>query len=105
MKDKTTAGILALLLGGIGVHHFYLGNTGRGVIYLLFCWTVIPTIIALVEGIQYLTMSQDKFNRKINQTAGSLNVNTADELEKLASLRDKGVITEDEFQIRKSKLL
>lgn len=30
MKDKTTAGILALLLGGIGAHKFYLGRTGLG---------------------------------------------------------------------------
>lgn len=65
-KDKTTAGILGILLGGLGVHKFYLGNTTMGVIYLLTCWTFIPGIIGLIEGIKYLTMSQEEFDAKYN---------------------------------------
>jgi TM2 domain-containing membrane protein YozV len=48
-KDKTTGILLALFLGGFGAHHFYLGNTGLGIAYILFCWTFIPAIAALVE--------------------------------------------------------
>lgn len=33
MKNKTTAGLLALFLGGLGVHQFYLGNGGKGVLH------------------------------------------------------------------------
>lgn len=63
-KDRITAALLAFFLGGIGVHHFYLGNTFRGVIYLLFCWTFIPGIIALVEFIMLLCMSDATFQQK-----------------------------------------
>ena len=35
MKNKTTAGLLALFLGGCGAHHFYLGNNKKGLTYLL----------------------------------------------------------------------
>jgi len=63
-KSKTTAGILAILLGGLGVHKFYLGKTGQGILYLIFCWTYIPAIIGLVEGIIYLTSSDEKFYEK-----------------------------------------
>ncbi|WP_218184986.1 TM2 domain-containing protein [Paenibacillus sp. 1_12] len=63
-KSKTTAGILAILLGGLGVHHFYLENIVLGIVYLLFCWTGIPSIIAMIEGIVYLTSSDQSFNRK-----------------------------------------
>ncbi|MEI8018751.1 MAG: GYF domain-containing protein [Schlesneria sp.] len=63
-KNRMTAAILALLLGGIGIHHFYLGNTLLGVIYLLFCWTFIPGIIALVEGIFLLCMSDASFDKR-----------------------------------------
>ena len=66
-KDKTTAGILAILLGGYGIHHFYLGNTGLGILYLCLFWTLIPGIIALVEGILYLTMSESEFQRKYSR--------------------------------------
>ena len=65
-KDKTTAVILAFLLGGIGVHKFYLRQVGLGIVYLLFCLTYIPGIIAFIEGIILLTMSQEDFDRKYN---------------------------------------
>lgn len=61
MKNKTVAAALAIFLGGVGLHHFYLGNTLRGCIYLLTCWTGIPAIIGLVEGIIYLFISEEKF--------------------------------------------
>lgn len=66
MKSKTTAGIFALVFGGLGVHRFYLGQKGLGILYLLFVWTFIPTIIAMIDGIVFLTQSEDKFNRKYN---------------------------------------
>ena len=46
-KDRTTAILLTLFLGGIGAHRFYLGQIGLGVLYLLFCWTLAPAIIAV----------------------------------------------------------
>lgn len=48
-KSKTTAVMLAPFLGGLGVHHFYLGRIGWGVVYLLFSLTGIPVLVALVE--------------------------------------------------------
>ena len=44
-KDGGIGALLALLLGGLGVHHFYLGWWLAGLIYLLFCWTFIPMIL------------------------------------------------------------
>jgi TM2 domain-containing membrane protein YozV len=63
-KSKTTAGILAIFLGGIGVHKFYLNRPGMGILYLLFCWTYVPAIIGFIEGIIYLTASDQKFYEK-----------------------------------------
>jgi len=63
-KSKTTAGILAILLGSIGVHKFYLGRPGMGILYILFCWTFIPSIAGLIEGIIYLTSSDERFYSK-----------------------------------------
>lgn len=67
MKSKTTAALLAIFLGGLGIHKFYLGKTFLGVIYLLLCWTYVPAVVALVEGILYLTTSESEFNRKYNR--------------------------------------
>ncbi len=65
-KSRTTAAILAFLLGGLGVHKFYLGRIGAGILYLLFCWTFIPVIIAFIEFIIYLTMTDEAFSAKYN---------------------------------------
>ena len=59
VKSRIAAGLLALFVGGFGVHKFYCGQVGLGVIYLLFFWTFIPAIIAFIEGIIYLTSPND----------------------------------------------
>ncbi len=63
-KSRVAAALLAFFLGGIGVHKFYLGQTGLGILYLLFCWTFIPAIIAFIEAIVYLCTSDANFARK-----------------------------------------
>jgi TM2 domain-containing membrane protein YozV len=65
-KSKTTAALLALLVGGLGAHHFYLNNVALGIVYLVFCFTFIPALIALIEAIVFLTMSDDAFDEKYN---------------------------------------
>ena len=62
-KNRLVAALLALLLGGIGAHHFYLGRPILGVVYLLFCWTFIPAIVAVIEGLVLLCTSDDAFHR------------------------------------------
>lgn len=52
--------LLALFLGGIGAHDFYVGKTVKGLIKLAFCWTGIPTIISLFNIIGAL-MNKDEF--------------------------------------------
>ncbi len=60
---KITAGILGLLFGGLGVHKFYLGYTGAGVIQLLasFFTCGLFAVIGHVEGIIYLTKPDQEF--------------------------------------------
>lgn len=67
-KSRIVAALLALFLGGLGIHHFYLGNNKRGILYLLFFWTLIPAIIAFFEAISYLLKSDEEFERKYLST-------------------------------------
>ncbi len=68
MKDKNVAGILALFLGWLGVHRFYLGQIGRGIVYLIFSWFPLIWLIALIDAIVLLTMDQQRFDEKYNGT-------------------------------------
>jgi TM2 domain-containing membrane protein YozV len=67
LKDKTVAGILAILLGGFGIHKFYLNEIPTGILYLVFCWTLVPGFMAFIEGIIYFTESDESFNQKYNK--------------------------------------
>ena len=98
-KNKVVAGILALILGGLGIHKFYLGHTTEGIIHLLIFYigllplfpvfmvlivmgdifpqamllfiiitlplfgTLAISIIAIIEGIIYLTKSDEDFDQ------------------------------------------
>jgi TM2 domain-containing membrane protein YozV len=48
-RDEVVGILLALFLGGFGIHHFYLRRTGLGILYLCFCWTGIPSLLGLIE--------------------------------------------------------
>ncbi len=63
--DKIAAGVLNILLGGIGVGHFYTGQTLRGVLDIVFCWTGVPAIIGLVEGIIWLCEDDDAWAERV----------------------------------------
>lgn len=65
MKSKIVAGILAILIGGLGVHRFYMGHIGKGILYLVFCWTGIPSILALIEGIMFLVKTDEEFEQVV----------------------------------------
>lgn len=66
-KDKVVAGLLAIFLGTLGIHKFYLGYTKAAVIMLLVSLltfgvgATVMAIIALIEGIMYLTKSDEEF--------------------------------------------
>lgn len=111
MRNRTTAALLAFFLGGIGGQFFYLGRAGAGIACLLFCWTFIPCFIALYHFIKFLTMTDGEFNAQYNQIAGmpmyaaAAGGNVGDELSKLHDLKEKGVLTDEEFAARKAKLL
>lgn len=65
-KSRGVAAVLALLLGGIGVHRFYLDQTNKGLMYLLFCWTLIPAFIAFIDFIAFLLVSKKDFDKEYN---------------------------------------
>lgn len=66
---KIVTGILAIVVGGLGIHKFVLGYQKEGVIMLLVsvlsCFMLSPVmhIIAIVEGVMYLTKSDEEFVR------------------------------------------
>jgi len=64
--NKTTAGLLAIFLGTIGLHKFYLGQSGQGIGYLLFCWTGVPSVLGVIDGIVYLSMTDQAFWAKFH---------------------------------------
>jgi TM2 domain-containing membrane protein YozV len=63
-KSRSIAILLAIFLGGFGIHKFYLNKPGQGMLYLLFCWTFIPAIAGFIEAIVYLCHDDRSFQQK-----------------------------------------
>lgn len=57
--NKIVYVLLAFFLGGIGIHKFYAGKTAAGFLYLIFCWTFIPSLLAFIDFIVGLTKTSD----------------------------------------------
>lgn len=66
-KDKMITLLIIFFFGYVGGQYFYLGQISKGVLCLLFCWTFIPTIIALIQFFIILAMSDQEFNARYNQ--------------------------------------
>ncbi len=112
MKSKSTAIIICFFLGSIGIHKFYLGENLAGIFYLLFCLTGIPALIAFFEFFSLIFMSDADFNIKYNKgIAGGYSgvaVSAQDATRALANLKklyDSGVITAEEYEEKRQKLL
>lgn len=61
-KNRTTAAILAIFLGGIGAHKFYMGYNKEGVVQLLLSLLFgLGWILAVIEGIIYISKSEADF--------------------------------------------
>lgn len=113
MKNKGTAIILCFFLGGFGIHKFYLGQTVPGILYVVFCWTLIPGLIAFVEFFMLLLMSDNEFNLKFNPglaangySGGAVSATDATKaLADLKKLYESGVITVEEYEEKRQKLL
>lgn len=66
-KSKVTAGVLGILLGGLGIHHFYLGSSTAGIICIVAsCCVGLGSVLGLIEGIMLLVMSDEEFDAKYN---------------------------------------
>ena len=76
-KSRGIAALLAILVGAIGVHYFYLGKTTPGIVFLvaslISCGILaaVTSIISLIQGIMMFTMSQQEFEDKYTNPAVS----------------------------------
>jgi TM2 domain-containing membrane protein YozV len=70
-KSRTHAATLALVLGGLGAHLFYLEAWGWAILSVLFCWTYIPAIISFIFAVRWYTMSDKEFQQKAKYFKGT----------------------------------
>jgi TM2 domain-containing membrane protein YozV len=117
MRNRVAAAVIAFFLGGFGIHKFYLGQNVAGILYLLFFWTFIPSIIAFFEFLFLLFMSDRAFDAQFNSdyiTAGQNNnfsyqqessKDKAAALMEIKKLYDNNIITAEEYEEKRRKIL
>ena len=111
-KNKSTALIFSVLLGGFGVDRFYLGYTGIGILKLLTggCFGIlwIVDIVFLLTG-KLVPADGSEWDEDAplfgsNNRTGKT-VDSADEILKFKELLDAGAITQEEFERKKKEIL
>jgi len=112
MKSKTTALILSILVGGLGVDRFYLGYTGMGVLKLLTagCFGIlyIIDIVNIATG-KLKPADGSSYSDDLNGTPAPAQVQSNsspfEELEKLSKLHEAGILSDEEFTKMKANCL
>ena len=99
MKNKTTALILAVLVGGLGIDRFYLGYTGLGILKLLTggCFGImwIIDIINIANGSLKPADGSD-YDTGL-PTASQSQQPTVDAIQKLSTLHDQGILSDEDY--------
>ncbi|MCG9887046.1 MAG: NINE protein [Cyanobacteria bacterium] len=116
---KRRAIAVALALAGVaapiaGFHKFYLGQNRWGMLYLLLSWTPMPRIACAIEALWYLAQDQQEFDRNFNGLLAAPAAATvapeqvsaiATALRELDRLRQEGLISEAEFEQKRTALV
>lgn len=103
MKSKTTALILSILVGGLGVDRFYLGYTGMGILKLLTggCFGIlwIIDIVSIATG-RLLPADGNSYDEDVAATSvPAQSASTVlEDLEKITKLHEQKVLTDEEFE-------
>ena len=108
MKNKTTALILSVLLGGLGVDRFYLGYTGMGLLKLFTggCFGVLWIIDIVYIATGKLTPADGStYEDDLNATSPKAASNPYDDLKKISDLHQQGILNDEEFTKMKADLL
>ncbi|WP_394389111.1 TM2 domain-containing protein [Shewanella woodyi] len=67
IKNQKLAIWFSFLLGGLGIHRFYLGQYMKGSLYLVFSWTLVPVLVGWVDAIRTLNMSPFNFAQRYSR--------------------------------------
>ena len=69
-KDRVTAGLLAIFIGWLGIHYFYLNKPTAGILTIVLSLFTcgIWQVVMLIQGIIMLTMTDEDFNQKYCET-------------------------------------
>jgi TM2 domain-containing membrane protein YozV len=70
MRNKTAAGLFALFLGWAGIHRFYLGQVGLGILYFVLMFFGVSFVLGIIDAIVFFGMDEQEFNRKYNTPKG-----------------------------------
>lgn len=115
MKNRLIAGALAVVLGGLGVHRFYMNDIKGGLLYLVMCFTGLTWFVGWAEAIILFCVKDEAFEEYISkwqkdkkpipvviETSG---VDKLAKLETLHKMKDEGKITDEEFEHLKKEIM
>lgn len=71
-RSKTAAALFALFLGWAGIHRFYLGQVGLGILYFCLMFFGISFVLGIIDAVIFFGMDEQTFDRKYNSAEGTV---------------------------------
>jgi TM2 domain-containing membrane protein YozV len=71
-RSKTAAALFALFLGWAGIHRFYLGQVGLGILYFCLMFFGISFVLGIIDAVVFFGMDEQTFDRKYNMAGGTV---------------------------------
>lgn len=105
-NNRFLAAALAILLGAVGAHKFYLGRVKKGILYVIFSWTLIPMFLGIYSGIKFLMADDKEFQRKyVEGIEGEEPPETENYIMKAAGKNGQITLFEDKARISRKGIL
>lgn len=120
MRNRIVALLITFFGGAFGLHKFYLGENFAGILYFVFSWTGVPMVLTFFEFLGLLFMTDNDFNLRFNGAREVRKIDNSHHYQTLPSkstheitktilelkkLYDGGIITAEEYESKRRKLL
>lgn len=103
-KSKKLTYVLALFLGGVGIHHFYLGHYKRGILYLVFSWTYIPIFFGWIDMLFIGKWFEERISIPRKNSFSNNNIKGSDLLSKIPKVENEVIETNKKSNIEQKPL-
>lgn len=105
MKNKGVTILLTFFFGWLGIHRFYLGQKGKGILYILSWLILLNPLLVFIDFIVFIVMSESTFNAKYNKGVATNNATILNSSQNKEKVNNTGYADDKVYPSAKSQFI